>query len=336
MDMSLKTTSWRLAGLMLCAAVFAGTALAADNGAPGRSGEAPGQEKKDEQAAQTTQPGNSENAPGQEQKAEVQARIELRVEAKADTAAGVKTGASAEAKAGSRGRQKRAVQQQAKVEQKIAHAAARAAKSEHAAKADEARGPSALALHHVIVCHRTGSDSNPYVVINIPLTAWTHAHSDTTGAHPDLNGRHDILLKDPASRPGSKDGFSKSACESGVTATAAATTTEAATRSLPAGATVTTASQPGTARGAVAGGGSSPGASALAGAVAPAQAARGEQGEQAEESAGGVLGATAQAPQSLGRTAVTGTLPFTGIPIWVAALLGAALLSAGLMVRRSA
>ena len=64
-------------------------------------------------------------------------------------------------------------------------------------------GRSAEAHHHVIVCHRTGSDSNPYVVINIPLTAWRSGHS-----------RHgDVLLKDPASRPGAKDGLTKDACE---------------------------------------------------------------------------------------------------------------------------
>lgn len=68
------------------------------------------------------------------------------------------------------------------------------------------------AHHHVIVCHRTGSDSNPYVVINIPWTAWSEAHSSETGSHPTLNGRDDILLQDPASRPGSKDGFTKGDC----------------------------------------------------------------------------------------------------------------------------
>jgi hypothetical protein len=68
------------------------------------------------------------------------------------------------------------------------------------------------AHHHVIVCHRTGSDSNPYVVINIPWTAWSEAHSPETGSHPTLNGRDDILLKNPASRPGSKDGFMKGDC----------------------------------------------------------------------------------------------------------------------------
>jgi hypothetical protein len=68
------------------------------------------------------------------------------------------------------------------------------------------------AHHHVIVCHRTGSDSNPYVVINIPWTAWSEAHSFETGSHPTLNGRDDILLQDPASRPGSKNGFTKGDC----------------------------------------------------------------------------------------------------------------------------
>ena len=68
------------------------------------------------------------------------------------------------------------------------------------------------AHHHVVVCHRTGSDSNPYVVINIPLTAWSEAHSAETGSHPTLDGRDDILLKDPASRPGTKDGFRKGDC----------------------------------------------------------------------------------------------------------------------------
>ena len=74
----------------------------------------------------------------------------------------------------------------------------------------------------MIICHRTGSLSNPYVVINIPYTAWLHAHSDTTGSHPDLNGNHDKLLKDPASRPGSKDGFTKGAC-GGVAVTSPST-----------------------------------------------------------------------------------------------------------------
>lgn len=410
--MSLKTTLWRVTGLVLCTAVFAGTALAGDNDAPGRSGDAPGQEKKEEQPAQPAQPGNSANAPGQEQKAEVQAQIEVRVEAKAE--------AAAEAKAESKGQQKKAEQQEAREEKKAEKAVAKAAKPDQAkaAKSDGPHGQSALAHHHVIVCHRTGSDSNPYVVINIPMTAWLHAHAP--GGHPQLNGRDDILLKDPASRPGSKDGFSKSDCESraggatttgtttGTTTTNAVacpgttqtvteqvggyvmhktgseknpyviirpsessahydrskhpddiivagqtitktiqvagdcsqtggqTTTTTATTAAGGGGGTTTVSLAAqtTAQGQPASpGGSSPEASGVAGAVSPAQAG---QAGQAAQPAGGVLGETAQAAQALGKTAASGTLPFTGIPLWVAALIGAALLAAGLTLRRSA
>jgi hypothetical protein len=74
-------------------------------------------------------------------------------------------------------------------------------------------GRSTEAHHHLIVCHRTGSASNPYVVINIPWTAWSEAHDPDSGhAHPPLDGRVDLVLKDPASRPGGKDGFTKADC----------------------------------------------------------------------------------------------------------------------------
>ncbi len=69
------------------------------------------------------------------------------------------------------------------------------------------------AHHHLVICHRTGSASNPYVVINIPWTAWSEAHSPGSAhAHPALDGRVDLVLNDPASRPGSKDGFTSADC----------------------------------------------------------------------------------------------------------------------------
>jgi hypothetical protein len=81
-------------------------------------------------------------------------------------------------------------------------------------KAGAGGGSSNEAHHHVIVCHRTGSASNPYVVINIPWTAWSEAHDPDSGhAHPPLDGSVDLLLKDPASRPGSKDGFTAAECK---------------------------------------------------------------------------------------------------------------------------
>jgi cobalamin biosynthesis Mg chelatase CobN len=60
-----------------------------------------------------------------------------------------------------------------------------------------------------------------------------------------------------------------------------------------------------------------------------------QAGQEQPES--GVLGATATAPQdSIAETATSGTLPFTGIPLWIVALVGAGLLTAGFALRRGA
>jgi len=223
------------------------------------------------------------------------------------------------------GQEKRA---QAPGQQKKAEKAeSKSAKSAKAATPTKAQA--ANAHHHVIICHRTGSLTNPYVVINIPWTAWMHAHSDTTGSHPDLNGNHDIMLKDPASRPGSKDGFAKAACKSSTTPFTTQATPPAQNVTQPPSNAVT----PGQPQPIV------PTASAataapvggVAGAVSPANASAAEQ----EQPAGGVLGAIASAPEAVAETATSGTLPFTGIPLWIAALIGGALLATGLVLRRA-
>lgn len=74
-----------------------------------------------------------------------------------------------------------------------------------------------------------------------------------------------------------------------------------------------------------------PPAGAVLGAVSPTQAPAAD-----EQPAGGVLGAVASAPEAIARTATSGTLPFTGLPLWIAALLSAGLLTVGLALRRSA
>jgi len=369
--MTLLKTFTRAAGLGLCVVAFAGTAFAGDNGNGNGNPPAtpPGQEKKAETPAAT--PPAPQASHGQQQKAENEAKQAAKKAAPKPAAKSMAARAAAPGQA-------------------------------KAKAATPSKGRSADAHHHVIVCHATGSASNPYVVINIPWTAWTNGHS-----------RHgDKLLKDPASRPGSKDGFTKAACQSSTTpptTQAAPPTQPSQTSGCPASTTTTervlvgvwhatgsykngerkyvyitpslnsahydtskhpddkpvyeertvtvsasadsckaatppaqnvtpptsnvvaeqsqpivpTASAAATA--APVGG--------VAGAVSPANAPASAAAQ--EQPAGGVLGAIASAPEAVAETATSGTLPFTGIPLWIAALIGGALLATGLVLRRA-
>lgn len=316
----LKTLA-RVAGLGLCVVALSGTALA-DPGNGNGNGPAttpPGQEQKAETpaaSAPTLGPA-PQAAAGQEQKAENQAQQQAQQAVK--QAESKPAANSAAAKAAAPGQAKRAEKQAEKAESKPTKSA------------PSLTSQSANAHHHVIICHRTGSLSNPYVVINIPYTAWVHAHSDTTGSHPELNGNKDKMLKDPASRPGSKDGFTKASCGAPVAPTTQVTPAAQQNAIATSSSNIQSAVQvQSTVPGAVAS------AQAAAGGVSGVVASEGAAQKKNKQPAGGVLGAVASGPAAVAETATTGTLPFTGIPLWIAALIGGALLATGLVLRRTA
>jgi hypothetical protein len=176
-----------------------------------------------------------------------------------------------------------------------------------------AQGRSEEAHHHVIICHRTGSDSNPYVVINIPWTAWSEAHNPASShAHPPKNGRVDIMLQDPAPGPGTKNGFTSDDCPAG--GPSPTTTTGGPTTTTTTGAPTTSTTGAPTTTGGVSGettGGGTTG---------------GTTGGVSGSTTGGAAGAEAG-----------GELPFTGLSVWIPLLAGAGLLAAGYtLLRRKA
>jgi hypothetical protein len=168
-----------------------------------------------------------------------------------------------------------------------------------------AQGASEDAHHHVIICHRTGSESNPYVVINIPFTAWTEAHSPgASPAHPTLNGRDDIMLQDPAPGPGTKNGFTKEEdCPAGG----------------PGGGDDTPGGDDNPGGDDTPSGDDTPGGADVSG---------------ADVSGGGTGGTTGGTTGGAAGAQATGELPFTGLAVWIPLLAGIGLFGTGYVLLR--
>jgi hypothetical protein len=181
------------------------------------------------------------------------------------------------------------------------------ASSPHA-KSQSAHGNSAVAHTHVIICHRTGSRSNPYVVINISMSAWLHGHA----THPARNGHNDILLKQ-GTAPGEK--MPRSACGDPGTSDSP---TPPVVDPIPTPTPTDTARTP---SGPPTGKPADP--SAPAGPLLPPVLPKGKPGHEDEGVAARVEAGVLQ------------ELPFTGLPLWMAVFAGCLLLGTGLAIRKA-
>jgi hypothetical protein len=161
------------------------------------------------------------------------------------------------------------------------------------------------------VLHHTGSKTNPFVKIKY------NAHS----AH--VKGKHTddvVVAPHTDTRTVTVAGNCSSSSASAQSSQAASQTSQAASQTSQAAATQSASAS---------GSASSPAAAASAGGVLGATATL---TKPAKKPAGGVLGATAR----LGKVVAGSRLPFTGLPLWIFVAVAAALILAGVAVRRTA
>lgn len=163
------------------------------------------------------------------------------------------------------------------------------------------------------VWHRTGSKSNPMVLI----------HPSSKSAHMSKHSDDAVVTQTVTSTAAGQSCASQSntttSTSAGNAITAVATPTAAAAGTLAAA-----------------------GVKAAQAGVLGAQASKsgaGAAGKLASSKAkpsrsGGVLGASGRAAHALGAVATRGKLPFTGFPLWAAALIGLGLVATGATLRR--
>lgn len=370
---------WSLLTLAAAGLVLAGTALAGPGGGSGNGPPAtpPGQEKKAEPAQPATpaQPAGNLAQPAQaksqaaEKKAEAKSHGQAKKAEKAKSESQGKSNESHGKKLG------HAKQDEVKTQ------------SEH-----ENQG---VPHERVTLCHATGSETNPYVVITVSVRAWQkkdgtpsghNVHQDdgdfvvpvgttkdqcgglkptpppppppggdvvTTACPPQTVTTTTTVVTGVKHKTGSKSNpdveISPSEKSAHVTkhgdekATKTVTSTTTVAGNCPSG-LVTLAREvaAGPPAGAPLGSFFAPiteEAAIIKEFIPPSreEAQGGVAGVSAKlkapkkaEKAGGVLGAA----KTLGRTAARGRLPFTGIPLWTAALAGLALVATGLLFRR--
>jgi hypothetical protein len=164
----------------------------------------------------------------------------------------------------------------------------------------------------VLICHATGSATNPYVLISVSASAWSNGHGH--GAHAD-----DVFVD--WSWPGDHRQKNDALCPASSPVDLPPTTSATPTAPPATGATTPASARPG------------PDAPAGDAADPPAAEQKDIAPSFAPPVARAVEGDVLISSARLARTAVRGTLPFTGLPVWAVMLIGSCLLSAGLVLR---
>jgi hypothetical protein len=295
--------------LALTCAAFAGAAFAGNGGGNGRDGDhgkeqAPGQERKaEEQAPSTTATTTAATTERSGAKAESKGESKADSKEKSEANGGGKQepGSTTKGVAGDGSKQ-----------YGNGESALHVAK-EHAPQVGLAdlSGPGNSKLHKVTICHATGSTSNPYVVITVDVHALK--------AHTQHQDGRDVIPAPSGGCPAASSGGGTTTTGTTGTTTTGTTTTGTTTTGTTTTGTTTTGS---TTTGGVAGVSTPPPGGHSAGSPQPS----------AQGGPAGVLGVTTR----LGTAARSGTLPFTGVPLWLAALAAAGLLAAGVGLRRTA